>query len=128
MSDQDLIEAMNRLSDELEGLTHAIKSSIGDLILNFKSKEESKVIDNGKISDKVNDIKNMGIEELDFNEFSPYAIGKRVIHNFRARNIETVNDLIKLSIKDFKKTPSMGKKSIDAVVKCLKSYGLELKD
>ncbi len=60
------------------------------------------------------------LEELD--------LSTRVLHNLKEEGVHTVEDLLVLSLRDLKKIPGIGERSVDEILERLKARGLSLKE
>jgi len=62
----------------------------------------------------------MPLEEL--------GLSTRVLHNLKEEGIHTVEDLLALSLRDLKKVPGIGERSIEEIKEALAERGLALKE
>jgi DNA-directed RNA polymerase subunit alpha len=62
----------------------------------------------------------MGLDEL--------GLSTRVLHNLKEEGIHTVDDLLALSLRDLKKIPGIGERSVEEILEALAERGLSLKE
>ncbi len=62
----------------------------------------------------------MALDELE--------LSTRVLHNLKEEGIHTVDDLLALSLRDLKKIPGIGERSVEEILEALAERGLALKE
>ncbi len=56
------------------------------------------------------------------------GLSTRVLHNLKEEGIHTVDDLLALTLRDLKKVPGIGERSVEEILEALAERGLSLKE
>lgn len=114
------VEAKDALSYSVELLLTHLNPllEIGNRMENLREAVEVSKDDGEDLKNKEKDVLNLKIDELDFTVRSNNCLKKA--------GIESLGDLVRLSIQDLLKIKNLGRKSLTEIVEKVKEYGYEL--